>query len=335
MISFSLTKKFTLVIGVTFLCGLMFLLWLRSEHGRQKSAKWVDRSYTVSFQWNGSLKSLSIIDNRTRRPESDPVLRRIASDESRRVVTEILKRAELERAEGRFNLTLSGPAEPYLMTWSAPDIPKLDELMHAAATWDLETIKRIIGDGVNVNARALDSDNTALILAATNPASFRPTRLSRLDRPPDSKTVQYLLTAGANPNAKGYLGSTALMRTTDSSIARDLINHGANLNIADDKGWTALVYAVDGHNPPIVRILLNAGAQVDAKDKRGWTPLMYAVDEGDIDVTKVLLASGASPEIRNKQGETALDIARQTQGPMDRAIIQLLSSRFHKSRSNS
>src|SRR5579862_9601595 len=109
MISFSLTKKFTLVIGVTFLCGLMFLLWLRSEHGRQKSAKWVDRSYTVSFQWNGSLKSLSIIDNRTRRPESDPVLRRIASDESRRVVTEILKRAELERAEGRFNLTLSGP----------------------------------------------------------------------------------------------------------------------------------------------------------------------------------------------------------------------------------
>jgi len=125
------------------------------------------------------------------------------------------------------------------------------------------------------------------------------------------------------------------MRTTDASIARDLINHGANLNIADDKGWTALVYAVDGHNLPIVRILLKAGAQVDAKDKRGWTPLMYAVDEGDIDVTKVLLASGASPEIRNKQGKTALDIARQTHGPTGWAIVQLLSGRLHKSRSNS
>jgi len=191
MISFLLKRKPLLVIGVTFLCGLVFVLWLRSEHGRQKSAKWVDRSYTVTFQWNGSLKSVSIIDNETRRPESDPVLRRIASDELSRVVSQILKRAELERAEGRFNLTLSGPAEPYLMSWSAAHIPKLDELMHAAATWDLETIERIIGDGVNVNARALDSDNTALILAATNPANFRPTRLSRLDRPPDSKTVQY------------------------------------------------------------------------------------------------------------------------------------------------
>jgi hypothetical protein len=235
--------------GIASICALAVCLGLPGCSPLSEANRWIERSYSVFFQWKDGRESIHVIDDNTGRPESDPVLRRVVSDESRRVVDEILRRTELTTAEGRFNLTLSGSAEPYLMSSYAAEIPKLDELMNAATIWDLKDVRKILEGSVNVNALALDSGNTALILAASDPAKlFSRARIARFTNPPDGRTVHFLLSAGANPNVKGYLGAAALMRAGDPFIAQDLINCGADVNVKDLAGWTALIHAIRDHN---------------------------------------------------------------------------------------
>lgn len=317
------------VIGVA--CSLVVIAGFLGCMGGHKSGQWLGRNYHVSFQWNEGLKSVRIIDKETSKPETDPALRRVALDQSKSTIRDILNRAGLKRAEGQFDLFVQGSSEPYLVSWSGADIPELHQLMAAAATWDLETVRRIISGGMNVDARALDSGNTALILAASDPTKlFTPARLSRFKHPPDKGTVQYLLAAGANPNAKGHLGSTALMRANDVFIVQALMHHGADVSAKDDNGCGALVYAIGDGNTEKIQALVNARAEINARDKNGWTPLMYAAREGNLEATEFLLVSGADPRLANNDGETALKIARQKRKrtPNDREIIELLSAHF-------
>lgn len=295
----------------------------------RKSTHWIDSTYTVSFEWDEGLKSVQIVNHETGKTESDPELVRIISAESKHVVTEIANRAQLKRAEGRFNLTVRGSAKPYLMTWSEADVPKLDELMEAAAAWDLQTTRKMIGEGMEVNARALDSGNSALILAASDPfKTFSRARVSRFKSPPDKGTVGYLLTSGADPNVKGYLGATALMRSNDAWIAQALVSHGADVNAKDSNGWNAVVHAIQNHNREILQLLIKANADLNAQDNKGWTPLMFAVDEGSLNATKLLFGSGADARLTNSQGQTALTIARERlqSTPAESKIIELLGA---------
>lgn len=317
--------------GIVVICALVIGPGFSGCLGRHKSGQWLNRSYRVFFQWNDGLKSVRIIDNETGKPETDPALRRVALNQSESAIRNILNQAGLKRAEGQFDLSLQGSSEPYLVSWSGADIPELDQLMHAAATWDLETVRRIISGGMNVDARALDSSNTALILTASGPPKlFTPARLSRFKHPPDKGTFEYLLGAGANPSAKGYLGATALMRANDALIVQALIHHGADVNAKDNDGWGALVYAIKNENTEKIQVLVKAHADVNARDNKGWTPLMYAAREGDLEATKLLLASGADPRVANNEGETALKIAREKRKPTrdDTKIVELLAAHF-------
>jgi len=326
-------KRILSVHGVGIACSLAVISGLLGCMSGHKSGQWLGRSYRVSFQWNEGLKSVRIIDDETGKPETDPALRRVALNQSESAIRDILNEAGLKRAEGQFDLSLQGSSEPYLVSWSGADIPELDQLMHAAATWDLETVRRIISGGMNVDARALDSSNTALILAASDPTRlFTSARLSRFKHPRDKGTFPYLLGAGANPNAKGYLGATALMRGNDALIVQALIHHGAAVNAKDNDGWGALVYAIKDGNMQKIQALVNAHADVNARDNRGWTPLMYAASEGDLEAAKFLLASGADPRVANDEGETALKIAREKRKPTQngKTMIEFLADHFKR-----
>ncbi|HEV2224119.1 MAG TPA: ankyrin repeat domain-containing protein [Candidatus Acidoferrales bacterium] len=324
-------KRIPSVEAIGVACSLIVMAGFLGCMSGHKSGQWFDRSYRVSFECNEGFKSVRIIDNETGKPETDPALRRVALNQSESAIRDILNQAGLKRAEGQFDLSLQGSSEPYLVSWSGADIPELDQLMHAAATWDLDTVRRIISGGMNVDARALDSTNTALILAASDPTKLvTPARLSRFKHPPDRGTFEYLLAAGANPNAKGYLGATALMRANDAFIAQALIHHGADVNAKDNDGWGALVYAIRDGNMEKIQALVNAHADVNARDNKGWTPLMYAASEGNLEATRLLVASSADPRVANNEGETALKIARAKRKPTpnDREIIELLSAHF-------
>ena len=81
--------------------------------------------------------------------------------------------------------------------------------------------------------------------------------------------VEYLLDAGADPNARGDT-ETVLCRAISKGIVTsvgDLVRAGADVNanceyqIADRSDWTPLVLATNRNQTSIVRILVDAGAR--------------------------------------------------------------------------
>lgn len=321
-------RRVSLSRGIALLCCFVVAFEPQAARSGSKTDRWVARNYDVFFQWSDHLRSLRIVNEKTGKPETDPDLQYVALRESESIVRQLKYRTGLKTAEGQFRLGLQGESEPYLMSWSGADIPALDQLMHAAATWDLETVQELISGGMTVDARALDSGNTPLILAASNPTELFLRAPKQFRRAPNEETFGYLLTAGANPNAKGYQGATALMRSNDTRVVETLILRGADVNAKDDDGWTALNYAVENGDSKKLQILLSAHAEVNSIDKKGWTPLMYSVSEGDLPTTRLLLASGADTRLKDNKGKTALTIARSKQKltVADKEIIRLLSA---------
>ena len=92
------------------------------------------------------------------------------------------------------------------------------------------------------------------------------------------EVVEFLLGAGADPNAQGEDGIAPL--------------HGAS-------------------HPQFVELLCRRGARVDIRTNTGDTPLhSIASERGKDDVLQALLRSGADPRLTNKAGKTPYDIAR-------------------------
>ncbi len=144
------------------------------------------------------------------------------------------------------------------------------------------------------------------------------------------KTLRYLITAGANLNARASTGETALMmasyfssddsqRGTASSeryeqAVRMLVEAGASLENAPHN-YTPLAYAAYQGNDRIVRYLIERGARVDGDAEGGVvyvnTPLMMAAIQGHIDTALWLLRAGADPRVRIYLGNTAAELAQK------------------------
>jgi serine/threonine protein kinase len=163
------------------------------------------------------------------------------------------------------------------------------ELTEAAASGDMDKLKRAFADGSDVNARGGDG-LTALQWAARNghPAA-----------------VNELIAAKANVHveARGgpISGNTALdFAAFDSGnveVIRALIVAGAAVDHQDAGGNTPLMgAAVKGH-VLAVEALIAAGADVNRRSNAGLTPLQYATGYSDKplypDVVTILKAAGA------------------------------------------
>ena len=139
------------------------------------------------------------------------------------------------------------------------------------------------------------------------------------------QVVKLLLDRGADVNAKGELGRTALMEASGREtelmeasesghleIVKFLLAKGADVNAQKDLGrWTALMSAAAGGNVEIVQALLDKGADINAKNYQGWTPLMWASEEGHLQAVKLLLDKGADVNAKDEWGNTALTSAAQ------------------------
>lgn len=154
-----------------------------------------------------------------------------------------------------------------------------------------------------------------------------------------------LLARGANINARGPNGGTALMRANDATIIHFLLAHGADLNARDRYGHSALWWrtrAAQGSGPgarvaaaqlAIARDLLAEGAQEDvfsasalgdtgalrvllARDPAlarardgGSTPLHWAAQHCQQSAATLLIARGADPQARDIAGFTPAQVA--------------------------
>jgi ankyrin repeat protein len=140
-----------------------------------------------------------------------------------------------------------------------------------------------------------------------------------------SDTVRALLKAGADVNAKGNTGRTALMEAAFEGYLEPmlaLIENGADINAKDNEGWTPLFWAAYSRRTDTVRTLLEKGADVNARNKYDDTALIRAAYGGDLNTVAALLEKGADVNARDDMGRTAL-IEAARQGHLDTVRILL------------
>lgn len=188
---------------------------------------------------------------------------------------------------------------------------KNGELMEAITNDNLEEVKRLLDEGVEINAWNKDGD-TALMYASE-----------------DGKIelVKLLLDKGADVNATGYDGCTALIRACENEkieVIKRLLKNKADVNVRAKDGETALICACQKGNLEVAKVLIAKGADVNAKGEDSRTPLIMACIgsmDNQLEMIKLLLKNGSGVEIKDDYNETALMHAAASNNPK---IVKLL-----------
>jgi TonB family protein len=164
----------------------------------------------------------------------------------------------------------------------------------------IERATRLLKHGANVNARAKDSGDTPLYLAARNGLA---------------DLVDLLLSRGADVNVANRAGETPLfgaVLSKNRSIVNAIVLKGANVKAQRTDGVSPLMLAAWADpTGDIATLLLSAGADTGTRSKDGDTALTWAVarETGGGELVRVLLGKGVDVNAVNNFGNTALMIA--------------------------
>jgi RNA polymerase sigma factor (sigma-70 family) len=166
--------------------------------------------------------------------------------------------------------------------------PDWTELNWAITCNDIEWVKKLLKEGVDVNSRD-EEGQTPLFYAA---------RYGDLD------ILDVLLKRGADLKITSKSGSTVLDMTFNSGQeVRDFLIHaGAPLDSLDE--FNAAIRVGDMKS---VEHLLQTDLDINKKDHHGITPLMYAAEKGNIEIIKLLLEEGANTEVKDSKGKSAAE----------------------------
>ncbi len=135
----------------------------------------------------------------------------------------------------------------------AEDLLQDGDIFDAIEDNDINRVKQLIAQGVDVNAAHEVHGNTLLIISILQ---------NNID------IIELLINKGADVNIENRHGETPLLLAVyeeDIDIVELLIDTGAGINIKDDAGDTPLSLAVGNNDKYIIRLLLNAGAEVTQK----------------------------------------------------------------------
>ena len=131
--------------------------------------------------------------------------------------------------------------------------------------------------------------------------------------------VKALLKAGANIEASGPAGGTALHRAAlagNVATAKELVNWGADVHAVNVSEQTPLHICAE-QIPPVsgstttamIMCLLDAGANINAPEYMGWSPLHSAVSSSNLEAIEALLAARANVDAKAVGGATPLHFA--------------------------
>jgi ankyrin repeat protein len=121
----------------------------------------------------------------------------------------------------------------------------------------------------------------------------------------DRVTALRLLARGADPNAPGPDGTTAVMwaaSNDDLELARALIKARADVNLKNQFGTSALTEAATIGSAPVIDALLKAGADPNTRNPDGETPLMAAARSGHVEAARRLVEAHADVNAREAWG---------------------------------
>ncbi|NYZ60158.1 ankyrin repeat domain-containing protein [Candidatus Micrarchaeota archaeon] len=110
------------------------------------------------------------------------------------------------------------------------------------------------------------------------------------------ETMERLLEAGADVNAKNKDGETVLMFAAAlgrQEVAEMLITAGADLNLCDKNGVAPLMRAAGANFIGMARLLISHGADANASDRFGETTIFRPAMLGFREIVEALIAAGA------------------------------------------
>ncbi len=194
-------------------------------------------------------------------------------------------------------------------------------LVDAMKNQDVQRVRTLLGQHVDVNVRSEDG-STALLWAAhwndlqtaellvrsgadANAANdFRMTPLSQACTNGSAGFVDLLLKGAANPNTPIGTGETALMtcaRVGADEAVRMLLARGADVNAKEPtQHQTALMWAAAEQHPKVLQTLIEAHADLRTHTKLGFTALHFAARAGDMESVRTLLGAGVDVNIRSQ-----------------------------------
>ncbi|KAK9806073.1 hypothetical protein WJX72_000181 [[Myrmecia] bisecta] len=141
-------------------------------------------------------------------------------------------------------------------------------LLHAGEQRNFDIMRLLIAHGADVGQRFRNGQT----LLHSFPAGDY-----RQDSEDSVAQVDFLLTAGAEVDARDLKGHTPLMLCHSGNVALRLIAAGADLEARDARGRTPLGHAVVEYTAHKTQALIKAGADVSACFNGGDTPLLDAL----------------------------------------------------------
>lgn len=142
--------------------------------------------------------------------------------------------------------------------------------------------------------------------------------------------IEFLVSRGADINTQDTDGKTPLFYVDTEDEAAVLIEYGANVNARTNDGRTFLhtVSARMGYeinrSKAIAELLISKGADLNAKANEGSTPLHDALRDRNKEVAEVLILNGADVNAEDDKGVTPLQLAKKAQY---KDIMELLKNR--------
>ncbi|MFC1761306.1 ankyrin repeat domain-containing protein [Planctomycetota bacterium] len=180
-----------------------------------------------------------------------------------------------------------------------------DTIYLAACKGDLSRVKSVIESGTGVNTK--------------DKGGWTPLHWAGLADSPE--VAEFLISNGADVNARAGKGFTTLRTARSLPVIELLISRGADINAQDtDLGLTKLHMVCGSGRADIAELLIARGADVNAKPARGGmygrTPLHFAAIFGHRDIAELLVSKGADIHAvcpwRGSHRQTALHLAART-----------------------
>jgi ankyrin repeat protein len=156
-------------------------------------------------------------------------------------------------------------------------------------------IQALVDRGCDINAPGRDDRNPVADVCASASSLF-----STNHRLEFEQAVMLLLKLGSDPNAKDFIGQTALDYAFEAkgptwiTLIRMLLEHGSRVDAALWKGAGCWTKAATLATTEPLQLLLDHGGNLDEGGPTGVTPLMIAVIHGREANVRMLLEHGAS-----------------------------------------
>jgi len=166
-----------------------------------------------------------------------------------------------------------------------------------------------------------------LSAAAANAAGQADSLVAAAERG-DRAAALRLLARGANPNAPGPDGTTAIMwaaSNDDLELVRALINAKANVAAKNQFGTSAITEAAIIGSEKVIDALVKAGADPNTRNPEGETPLMAVARSGKVEAARRLLEAGADINATESFGGQSALMWAAAQGQGD--MVKLLASK--------